>query len=98
MSTNNALEKALAGNGSAQVEVDGLRQKLLGLGLAHAAEADALVEDHAQRAPGLDDEVDGGPVRLRGREGGEERENRDQRDGAGELHDLPSTWTVSRMG
>jgi DNA replication protein DnaC len=39
MSTNNAIEKALAGNGSVQVEVDVLRQKLLGLGLVHAAQA-----------------------------------------------------------
>ena len=37
MSTNNAAAPARAGNGA--VEVDGLREKLLGLGLVHAAEA-----------------------------------------------------------
>src|SRR5437899_5794737 len=38
MSTNNAAVPSPAVNGSARVEVDGLRQKLLGLGLTHAAE------------------------------------------------------------
>jgi DNA replication protein DnaC len=37
MSTSNAAGPARAANGA--VEVDGLRQKLLGLGLCHAAEA-----------------------------------------------------------
>jgi DNA replication protein DnaC len=39
MSTNNAAAPARAGNGAAGVEVDPLREKLLGLGLVHAAEA-----------------------------------------------------------
>jgi len=39
MSTNNAATPAGVANGSAQVEVDSLRQRLLGLGLTHAAEA-----------------------------------------------------------
>lgn len=39
MSSNDAAGPARAVNGSAAVEVDGLREKLLGLGLVHAAEA-----------------------------------------------------------
>src|SRR3954468_4105352 len=39
MSTNNTNGPARAAGGSAGVEVDALRQKLLGLGLCHAAEA-----------------------------------------------------------
>src|SRR5262249_52575410 len=39
MSQTNTPGPAKGTNGSAQVEVDGLRQKLLGLGLCHAAEA-----------------------------------------------------------
>jgi DNA replication protein DnaC len=39
MSSNDAAGPTKAVNGSAGVEVDGLRQKLVGLGLAHAAEA-----------------------------------------------------------
>jgi DNA replication protein DnaC len=39
MSTNNATSPARTVNGSVSVEVDGLRQKLEGLGLAHAAQA-----------------------------------------------------------
>jgi DNA replication protein DnaC len=39
MSTSNATGPARTVDGSARVEVDGLRPKLLGLGLAHAAEA-----------------------------------------------------------
>jgi DNA replication protein DnaC len=39
MNTDSAAGPAKAVNGPAGVEVDGLRQKLLGLGLAHAAEA-----------------------------------------------------------
>ena len=39
MSTSNSNGPARAVNGSAGVEVDALRQKLLGLGLCHAAEA-----------------------------------------------------------